>query len=325
MYATLFDRGYLLRGLAMIDSLLAQSPSAEITVLALDWETHEFLSRDFRNQRVHILSLNDLRSDSLWETRQSRSYRDFCWTLSSVISHHLLCEYDEVVYLDADICFFDNPDVLLNCCRNGQVAAVPHGFPDRLRFLEINGIFNVEWVYFAGHEGRVASQRWAAQCLNRCELAPEEGIVGDQKYLDEWPHLYKSFISLDHQGAGVAPWNHEVRNPRQIDGRWIVGNKTRMIFYHFHALSISQDGNVTLSGRGYSEAQALPVGLYEEYLERLSSNWERVRHLVPEPAPSSWRLRPHRLHRIRKLLGGLQRVPGFAKLRSSIKTLCSPN
>jgi hypothetical protein len=302
MFATLFDRGYLLRGLAMIHSLLAESPSAEITVLALDWETHAFLSKDFQNQRVHILTLDDLNSDPLWEARRTRSYRDFCWTLSSVICHHLLREYDEVVYLDADICFFDNPDLLLDSCRNGQVAAVPHGFPDRLRSLEENGIFNVEWVYFAGAEGRVASQHWAAQCLHRCELAPEEGIVGDQKYLDEWPQLYKSFVSLDHQGAGVAPWNHEVRNPRRLDGRWIVGTGTNMIFYHFHGLSISSTGYVTLSGPTYSEVQAMPEDLYREYLGRLGANWERVRHLVPEPEPSMWHLRPHRFRSIRRLL-----------------------
>ena len=302
MYATLFDRGYLLRGLAMLDSLLSESPLAEVTVLALDWETFEFLSQEFRNERVHPLTLNDLTSESLWSARQSRSYRDFCWTLSSVLCRQLLRGNTEVVYLDADICFFNNPDELLNQCRDGQVAAVPHGFPDRLKSSEVNGIYNVQWVYFAGNEGTSACQRWAEQCLDRCELAPEEGIVGDQKYLDEWPDLYPSFISLDHRGAGVAPWNHEIRAPRQLNGHWVVEAGEELVFYHFHGLTISRDGSVVLSGPTYSEVQPLPLELYEEYLRRLSANWARVRHLVPEPDPTTWRLRPHPYRRIRRIL-----------------------
>jgi hypothetical protein len=302
MYATLFDRGYLLRGLAMLDSLLAESSSAEVTVLALDWETFEFLTEEFRNQRVYPLTLNDLTSETLWSARQSRSYRDFCWTLSSVLCHQLLRDNTEVIYLDADICFFNNPDELLNLCRSGQVAAVPHGFPNRLKSSEVNGIYNVQWVYFAGNEGTSACQRWAEQCLDRCELAPEEGIVGDQKYLDEWPDLYPSFISLDHCGAGVAPWNHEIREPRQLDGRWVVRTEENMVFYHFHGLTISHDGSVVLSGPTYSEVKPLPIELYEEYLRRLSANWTRVRHLVPEPDPKTWHIARRRAESLHAML-----------------------
>ena len=302
MYATLFDRGYLLRGLAMLDSLLAESSSAEVTVLALDWETFEFLTEEFRNQRVYPLTLNDLTSETLWSARQSRSYRDFCWTLSSVLCHQLLRDNTEVIYLDADICFFNNPDELLNLCRSGQVAAVPHGFPNRLKSSEVNGIYNVQWVYFAGNEGTSACQRWAEQCLDRCELAPEEGVVGDQKYLDEWPDLYPSFISLDHCGAGVAPWNHEIREPRQLDGRWVVRTGENMVFYHFHGLRISHDGSVVLSGPTYSEVKPFPIELYEEYLRRLSANWTRVRHLVPEPDPKTWHIARCRAESLRAML-----------------------
>ena len=291
MFTTLFDRNYLLRGLTMVDSLLEQSQSAQVTVLALDWETSKFLTETRQDSRVNILSLDNLDSENLWAARRSRSYRDFCWTLSSVLCDHLLLEHDEVIYLDADICFFNNPDELLDLCRCGQVAAVPHGFPQRLRSSEVNGIFNVQWVYFAGRQGKAASQRWAGQCLDRCELAPEDGIVGDQKYLDEWPDLYDSFISIDHLGAGVAPWNHEVREPRWSNGHWIVGVDTKLVFFHFHGLSIARTGSVVLSGPTYSEVQPLPRELYDEYLRRLSVNWGLVRNLVPEPDPATWRVR----------------------------------
>jgi hypothetical protein len=288
MYATLFDRGYLLRGTAMIQSLLNHSRDARVTVLALDWETREFLSKRFERTQVDVIQLDDLTSDTLWDARLSRIYRDFCWTLSSVLCDQLLERHEEVIYLDADILFFNDPYELVQLCRSGEVAAVPHGFPERLRSYEANGVFNVQWVYFGGRQGKEACQRWKEQCLECCDLNPEAGVVGDQLYLDEWPSRYSAFVSLDHLGAGVAPWNHEVRNPRDASGTWMVDGEAPLIFYHFHGMKIADSGAVTMSGPIYSEVDPLPQPLYTEYLQKLADQWDAAKFLVPEPNPSTW-------------------------------------
>jgi len=288
MYATLFDRGYLLRGTAMIHSLLTHSRDARVTVLALDWETREFLNKRFERTQVNVVQLDDLATDELWDARIARSYRDFCWTLSSVLCDHLLKVHGEVVYVDADILFFNNPAELVEICRSGEVAAVPHGFPKRLKKFEANGMFNVQWVYFRGCQGQQACQRWKEQCLERCDLNPEAGVVGDQLYLDEWPVLYSAFVPLDHLGAGVAPWNHEVRNPRDDSGTWIVDDETTLVFYHFHGMKIDDSGAVTMSGPRFSEVKPLPKPVYAEYLQKLADEWGAAKFLIPEPNPSTW-------------------------------------
>lgn len=288
MYATLFDRGYLLRGTAMIQSLIDHQPDAQVTVLALDWDSRQFLGTRFANDNVTVLQLDDLPEDAVWSARLTRIYRDFCWTLSSVLCDQLLVSHNEVVYLDADILFFNNPAELITQCREGEVAAVPHGFPERLRAYEANGIFNVQWVYFSGHQGREACQRWKAQCLECCDLNPEAGVVGDQLYLDEWPSRYSGFVSLDNLGVGVAPWNHELRDPRNDSGTWKVNGDEPLVFYHFHGMKIAESGVVTMSGPIYSEVEPLPQPLYTEYLQKLAAEWGSAQYLIPEPNPSTW-------------------------------------
>lgn len=288
MYATLFDRGYLLRGTAMIQSLINHQAGARVTVLALDWDSRQFLRDRFANDNVTVLQLDDLPKDTVWNARQTRIYRDFCWTLSSVLCNHLLVDCEEVVYLDADIFFFSDPQELIATCRTGEVAAVPHGYPDRLRSKEVNGIFNVQWVYFRGPEGRAACQRWSEQCLDRCDIDLAAGVVGDQLYLDEWPSRYSTFVSLDHMGAGVAPWNHEIREPQKISGTWKVNGDVPVIFYHFQGMQITLSGKVKLSGPIYSYRKLLPEDLYLDYLEHLKVEWDAAQFLIPEPPPSSW-------------------------------------
>ena len=35
-------------------------------------------------------------------------------------------------------------------------------------------------------------KKWTNQCLEWCYYKLEDGKMGDQKFLDEWPKLYKS-------------------------------------------------------------------------------------------------------------------------------------
>lgn len=291
MYATLFDRSYLLRGITMIESLLAVAPESDISVLALDWDTAEVLRRHERSSSLRVVTLDEISEPELWQARSTRSYRDFCWTLGSVLCSRLLEDHEEVVYLDADVLFLSDPTPLLEESRRGHIAAVPHDFPQRLRHLEENGIFNVQWVYFRGQEGAAACSHWRDQCLARCELAPEEGVVGDQKYLDDWPQAYPTFVTLTNPGAGVGPWNHEERRPRLVNSEWRVADGAPVIFFHFHELRIESTGLVSLSSDKYREIAPLPEELYREYLRRLAANWDAVRFLVPEPDPSQWHAR----------------------------------
>jgi lipopolysaccharide biosynthesis glycosyltransferase len=178
MYATLFDKRYLSRGISMIESLLSFEKDAAISVLCLDLETEIAVRTLSKTLNVSPVSLSEIGDDLVSQIRGNRTYREFCWALSSVFCIHLLNQQNsEVIYIDADVYFFGNPKSLLEECRKGDIAAIRHRFPERLRQYEINGIYNVQWVYFANTKiGREACAVWAKQCIACSSYLPERGL-----------------------------------------------------------------------------------------------------------------------------------------------------
>lgn len=311
MYATAFDKGYMSRGIAMAQSLFDKSPSSTLTVLCLDLESEIGVRELLPESSVTILRLHDIGTDFLLSIRRDREYREFCWTLGAVLCNYLLAQgHNEVVYLDADICFFGDPEVPLNEARSGDVAAVEHRFPERLRHYEVNGKFNVQWVYFRNTPtGRTVAERWFSQCVQSCKYDPQNGVVGDQKYLDDWPEICPTFVVISHGGSGVAPWNHETYRPKKNGDQWTVCTGESLIFYHFHGLRIGQSGRVELAGSIYSEVTGLPQTLYEEYLSRLRSVELRIRHLSTTSDPERWTVsREGFVVRLRRALHFTRRV-----------------
>jgi hypothetical protein len=296
VYTTAFDKGYLTRGIAMIESLLSFQDDARISVLCLDLETRLAVQAIQTTVDISIIHLSDLGDELIRKIRSDREYREFCWTLGALLcDFHLRMNEKEVVYLDADILFFNSPEILLHEARSGDVAAIKHRFPSRLQNYEMNGMFNVQWVYFSNSAvGRKAAARWAEQCVDSCSYQPEIGIVGDQKYLDEWPDLYPTFVEILTPGAGIAPWNHETFGPFYGDKGWKVKGNSDLIFYHFHGLKILSSGDVQLAGPIYSDVCELPLDLYEHYLDQLAKVARRYPNLLEGPKPSTWRIQKRR-------------------------------
>jgi len=285
MYVTLFDKRYLSRGIAMVESLLSFEKDAVISVLCLDLETEIAIQTLSKTSNVSPVALREIGDELVSQIRGDRAYREFCWALSSIFCTQMLNKQNsEVIYIDADVCFFGSPKSLLEECRKGDIAAIRHRFPARLRQYEVNGIFNVQWVYFANSKiGREACAAWAKQCMACSSYLPERGIVGDQKYLDSWPVLYPTFIDVQNFGAGVAPWNHEVLKPKKVNGEWTVLEGSPLVFYHFHGLKIHDDGRITLAPKMYSKVRKLPNDLYAEYVVALNQTTERFTLLADNP------------------------------------------
>ena len=312
-YVTLFDSRYLLRGAAMIESFRKFDSESSIHVLSLDDECKAKLRRHFgRDDGILVYGLEDLDARLIAQIRGSREHREFCWTLGSVFSNWIMnCHEKDVVYLDADIYFLGNPKEILVEVEGADLAAIPHRFPERLQSYEINGRFNVQWVYFkASVVGRRALSRWASQCIDCCDYAPERGIVGDQKYLDEWPVLYPTFREIANVGAGVAPWNHEMDEVKIEDGQFWFGKKP-LIFFHFHNLKIQNNGRVQMSAPMYEDIRRLPVNLYRVYLAHLAVLSSSMEHRGEWPESSAWRIRTDQTSRwrvVRSLIKQIKRL-----------------
>ena len=104
-FCTLFDSGYLTRGIAMVDSLIENTKQTEFHthILALDLVSERFLRDSYKaNTKITIYNLSELGDEYVWNLRKGRSHREFCWGLSAILVNFILEKTAKTtIYLDA--------------------------------------------------------------------------------------------------------------------------------------------------------------------------------------------------------------------------------
>jgi hypothetical protein len=278
-FCTLFDRNYLFKGVAMLESLAQHCPSAHAFVLCMDDLTYELLGK-LAYPHVERVRLADVEDEALLAVKPGRGVAEYCWTLASCLSWHIFQTWPEVqqlTYLDADLLFFSPVQPLFEEIGDASIAIIEHRFIPRLQGYAINGRFNVEWVSFRrDRQGMACLERWREQCIEWCFNRLEEGRMGDQKYLDEWPDRYSSLCIIQHPGAGVAPWNYANYDIASGSGG-ITVDGLPLIFYHFHQLQMHSFGRFDYMANLYLVEKPRPVELYNVYERALKAAIEKVR------------------------------------------------
>lgn len=241
-FCTLFDSNYASRGLALYRSLVRHcNADFRLTILCIDEEVRTALAR-LNLPGVRLWRVEDVGDAELVEVQKTRARREFCWTCPGPLMLALLREAGPgavVTYLDADLLFFSDPQPIFDELGDREILIHGHRFAPRYESYAIaSGIFNVGLIAVRNApEGIACLERWRAQNMEMCALDPENGYCGDQKYLDEWPALYKSLVVLAHPGAGLAPWNVENYEIGEKAGRTTVDGLP-LIFYHYHGFRI---------------------------------------------------------------------------------------
>lgn len=239
-YCTYFDHHYLLRGLALYRSLRRHHPSFRLWVLCMDSFVYKVLSH-LSLPALTLIPIEDLeRADpQLLGAKKNRKMLEYYFTCTPslplfILKHHP--DVQRITYLDADLFFFSDPAPIHEEIGDSSIAIIGHRFPEHLRHLEIHGVYNVGWLSFSrSAEAFLCLQRWREQCIDWCTRRPENNRYADQKYLDDWPSLYKGLVVLRHKGANLAPWNLANYKIAWRDGRvWVDAQP--LIFYHFHGL-----------------------------------------------------------------------------------------
>lgn len=283
-FCTLFDSGYLLKGLAMMRSLARFCPDAKIYVLCMDDQTKYLLDR-LDVPFVTCITLAEVENEELLKAKADRGVAEYCWTLSSCFTWFVMQRYPEIdflTYLDADLLFYSPPQPLFDEIGDASIAIIEHRFTERLKDREVNGRFCVEWVSFRRDEqGMTCLARWREQCIDWCYYRLEDGKMGDQKYLDEWPDRYSSCHILQHLGAGVAPWNYAQYRFGRDDAGNITVDGAPLIFYHFHQFQLLTRGKFDRLSSFYTIECPEPAPVYEIYESELKKCLDDVRTIVP--------------------------------------------
>ena len=239
-YCTYFDAHYCLRGLTLYRSLQKHAGEFTLWVLCCDEASFQNLQTlDMDNLKPVRLAEVETFEPRLREAKSNRNPIEYLWTLSPIWPLYLFerdASIELLTYLDADLFLYASPQPLFDEMGDGSIAMFSHRLPDRTRHMEEFGVYNVGWLSFRrDKDGLACLKRWREQCLEWCYDRCEDGKHGDQCYLDSWPDDYAGTRVLEHEGAGVAPWNWTRYRFSRRDGQ-LYSNEAPLIFFHFHGL-----------------------------------------------------------------------------------------
>jgi hypothetical protein len=322
-FCTLFDSNYLFKAVAMHRSLLRHCDSFHLTAFCFDDEAKRLLD---------ILALPGLSAVSLGEleafdrellaVKEDRTPVEYCWTATPALPLFMFGsrpELGEVTYLDADLLFFTDPEPLFDEMADASVLITPHRFAPEYKHHEANGIYNVQFLTFRRDErGMTCLQWWHDRCIEWCYYRLEDGKLGDQKYLDDWPERFEGVHVLEHRGGGLAPWNITQYDVRARNGTVVI-DEDPLIFFHYHRVKLLQRGGYDWWPPGYFISDENAKLIYDPYLAALDEAVREVRSVDPGfaagmvPPPT---LR-ERVASARATLGerAVRRMPVLAKVR----------
>ena len=240
-------------------------------ILCLDDET-ECLLEKMNLPEIKLIKMSEFEDGRLLAIKPFRNPTEYAWTCTANLCRFMLEQkrVEHITYLDADLYFFNRPEQIFTEIGDNSIAIIEHRFPTKQEEYEKKvGRFNVGFVYFKNDpNGRQAVNWWADKVLAWCFDRLENGLYGDQLYLNDWPERFDKVKIIKHPGAGLAPWN--IRAPITQE----------RIFYHFHAFKILGKNNF-IEAKGYF-IPTTPKGLfYQPYIKAIKQTIDYVARFDP--------------------------------------------
>lgn len=271
---TVSDINYLPQGLALYDSLVKKSKNFVLHYLCLDTKTYGVVSKIAPNIKAY--HIDDFLADNpeLVKIRNS-NYSYFCWLLASYFSNKLLPKYSSITYIDSDIYFHRNIQLIFDEIGSRDVGIFRHRqFPIDTPVAE--GHYNVGVVHFKNSEaGCKTLSWWADAVLNK--KYPQLATCGDQKYLDHFPNICKSIYVDENIGHG-APWQWQMYEIL-ADNKLIWEDKPQdLVFTHFSSFRLTKSSYIpALQHRCYTPASEYKTNknlkaIYDEYYSQIKSS-----------------------------------------------------
>jgi len=169
--------------------------------------------------------------------------------------------YDQVVYLDPDICVYSPLDELAAATAETMLVLTPHltgsisgdDHPSERAILQC-GAYNLGFLAVTRQAALPRFLAWWQDKLeHQCVVEIERGLFVDQKWMDLAPGLFPGVMILRHDGYNVAYWN--LRQRALVDnGDGITVNGQPLRFFHFSGVDRAEpnmvsghDGRLTVS------------------------------------------------------------------------------
>ncbi len=304
-FCTLFDSNYLSRGIVTYESLMAASGgTAHLYVFAFDDKCYSIL-KDMAFPNLTVISLAEFEDEALLKIKPTRSRGEYCWTCTSSTIVYCLekLKLKNCTYIDADMYFFNNPQVLIDeMPLDKHVMITEHRYTPQYDKSKLSGKYCVQFMYFDNSKKALEVLNWwRNQCLEWCFNRYEDGKFGDQKYLDDWLERFDCVYELKNLGGGLAPWNIQQYDFYFEDGE-VEGNVKNSysalyfnksyseaageqqfspIFFHFHGVKLYENGAAIYAPKMYILNKSTRQLFYEPYLQKLQLAQEHLRSFDP--------------------------------------------
>jgi hypothetical protein len=322
-YCTLFDSNYLVKALAMYRSMERRAEPFHLTAFTFDERAEVLLDR-LGLQHLSVVALRELErhDQGLAAVKDDRSPVEYCWTATPTLPLYLFDtrpELTEVTYIDADLLFYSSPEALFDEMGDASVLITPHRYAPEYAAHIVSGVYNVQFLTFRRTaDGMEALRWWRERCLEWCYYRLEDGKLGDQKYLDDWPTRFRRVHELAHPGGGLAPWN-ALQYRIEAQGDQVLVDGVPLVFFHFHRVRLRRSGRHAFRPPGYHLHRDVVRLVYRPYLAALEAARAEIERVEPgfdagleaEP-PLRDRVAEARVH-----VGeaALRRFPALARVR----------
>ena len=263
-FCTLFDSGYLQRGLALYESLCKTCEEFHLYIMAFNDKAYDVLT-ELNLPYLTVVHLKDFEDEKLLEVKPTRTRAEYCWTCGPSVIYYFITKYnlDSCTYLDADLMFFRSPQILFDEIGYNSVAITDH-----FASYDIpQGRYCVQFMYFKNdEEGMKALKWWRDSCIDWCYARFENGKYGDQKYLEDFPRLFKKVCILKNRGGGLAAWNFGQYSYDAHNLKISYNNELfDIVFVHFHAVSMEVSDRTLIISPATFGIESKYRFLFEQY------------------------------------------------------------
>jgi hypothetical protein len=298
----------------MIDSVRRNGGRQEIWVLCLTAECERILH--FLNvPGVKTLTLDKLEAHlpALLAAKADRNIVEYYFTCMAALHRYLfdtLPYVEGTMYIDADIEFYANPQIVFDAIGEAPVAIIPHNFSPSFRKKgEKFGLYNAGWSAFRrSREGMACLDWWLERSIEWCFDHLDGYRYANQGYLVRFKEVAPNTKILVQKGFNCAPWNIGNYRVTERGGRLLVDEEP-LVFFHFHGVK-KHYGVIYFDGhRDYGAPMSSLVRnrIYRPYIQNLVIQETRVRELARQESGLPLRRGP--------------RVPGarIRELRSNLR------
>jgi hypothetical protein len=272
---TIVSLNYLPYARVLCTSFLRHNPGSAFYVLLVDRlpDDTDLANEDFELELVEDLGIPDFPSMAFKYDVLELNTNVKPTFLKSILAKGI----DQVVYLDPDICVYQELQSVFGALNESSIVVTPHclsPIPDDIQsevILLMGGVFNLGFVAVRKCEetDRFLSW-WEERCLDFAYNEPRKGMFVDQKWINLAPCFFENVKILKQPGCNMAFWNLHERYLSSEGGVQMVNRTSLLEFFHFSGISV--DGGDQLSRRKCPFTLANRTDLrpiFEDYRARL--------------------------------------------------------